>query len=164
MIRIINYTTVITANASGAVSTLLDPSLAVTGSSDWTATVALFTRATVHRVSLTLYPFSFYNVAGPGTFFGAMVMYYDPAAAAAVATIASGLDFATHAISHSSHPVSMNARLVNKLGVTTPIVASEYVANFLGQFAFVAPNGSYTNSSFVGLLTASFECEFSYQK
>ena len=164
MTRIINFTTVINANASGAVSTLVDPALAVTGSSDWTSTVALFTRAKVHRCSITLYPFSFYNVAGSGTFFGAMVMYYDPAAAAAVSTIASGLDFATHAMSHSSHPVSMNVRLINKLGVTTPIVASEFVANFLGQLAFVAPNGSYTNSSYVGLLTVAFDCEFSYQK
>lgn len=164
MTRIINFSTTVIANATGAASTLIDPSLALTGSSDWASVTALFTRARVHRCIMKVYPDQFYTTAAPTAYFGSCVTYYDPAAAAAVSTIAAGMDFAVHAIVHSSKVVTLDVRLINKLGVTTPIVVSEFVANFLGQIVFVGPNGSYANNASIALITITFICEFSYQK
>lgn len=163
MRRTIHYTTVVASNASGAVTTMLDPTLAVVGSSDWTAAKELFLRAKVEHCEIVFLP-NFFHTSGSPNYFGTTVAYYDPAASALVTSYDLALDFVPHVILHSSKPMAMTLKLKNKLGTTTPIVISEYVANYLGSFNFVAPNGAYPNSISVMTAMLTFVLDFSEQK
>lgn len=163
MRRTIHTTVTVNANASGAVTTMVDPTLLVTGSSDWASAQALFLRVKVERCEITFLPNFFHTSASPN-YFGTTVAYYDPAASAIVSSYDNALDYVPHAIIHSSKPMTMALKLRNQLGTTTPIVMSAYIANFLGSMNFIAPNGAYTNSSSVMTVFFTFVLDFSEQK
>jgi len=163
MRRTINYSTIVNSNGSGAVTTQVDPSLAVSLSADWTASVALFGRVKVDQVRMLILP-NFFTTNSTPSYFGSMIAYYDPQASAIVTSYALAMDYVPHVVTSSLKPGNFNVRLRNALGTTTPIVVSSYVANFLGSLNFVAPNGAFPNSISVATILFSFVCTFSEQK
>jgi len=164
MRRVVNFTVNIASNASGAVTTQVDPSLALTGSSDWASIGALYTKMTPPRVKVSLFPFVYFTTTGSSNYFGNMVTYYDPTAAAITTTYVAALDFRGALMYNAAKPLTYELQLSNSKGTMTPIILSDYVANFLGLLNFVAPNSAFANSVSVALLVLSFSCDFSSQK
>ena len=164
MRRIINFTGSLIANAAGGVTTLVDPSLALAGLSDFTSTGALYTKLAPPRCTVTLYPYTYYATAGSLTAFGNVVAYYDPTSSAIATTYAAALDYRGSLVFHSAKPITYSVQLVNAKGTNTPCLLSEYVANFLGSLNYTAPNATYPNNTSVALIVISFACDFSSQK